>query len=60
MSKWINAQGDTITTDGSVYTITRNGNPSRCDVSKWSSSAERWIRNDIKDGYYKGFKEITN
>ncbi len=59
MAKWINAKGDTITTSGSIYTITKNGNSSHCDISKWNDSAEQWIRNDIKSGYYSDFKEVN-
>ena len=59
MSKWINAQGYTITTRGTVYTINRNGNTWSTDVSRWTDSAEQWIRNDIKAGHYEGFKEVT-
>jgi hypothetical protein len=58
MSKWINANGDTITASGSIYTITKNGHASHCDVSRWNYSAETWIRNDIKSGYYSDFKEV--
>lgn len=57
---WRNPQGDIITTEGSVYTIIRNGKPPyRVDISKWTHNAERWIRNDIRDGYYPDFKEVT-
>ena len=58
MSKWINANGDTITVSGSIYTITKNGHASHCDVSRWNYSAETWIKNDIKSGYYSDFKEV--
>jgi hypothetical protein len=58
MAKWVNPNGDTITTNGSVYTITKNGYSSHCDISKWNDSAEKWIRNDIKSGYYSDFKEL--
>jgi hypothetical protein len=59
MAKWINAKGDTITTSGSIYTITKGGFSSNCDVSKWTDNAEKWIRNDIKSGYYSDFKEAN-
>jgi hypothetical protein len=58
MARWTNAKGDTITTSGSIYTITRNGHASSCDVSRWKDSAETWIRNDIKSGYYSDFSEV--
>ena len=58
MTKWINKKGDTITVSGSVYTITKNGHVSNCDVSRWSNDAEKWIRNDIKSGYYSDFREV--
>ena len=57
MKKWVNAKGDTITTEGTIYTITKNGHASQCDVSRWSMTAEKWIRNDIASGYYSDFKE---
>jgi hypothetical protein len=59
MAQWKNANGDTITTNGTVYTITKNGYSSNCDVSRWSNDAEKWIRNDIKSGYYSDFKEVA-
>ena len=59
MAQWINAKGDTITTSGSIYTITKSGFSSNCDVSKWTDNAEKWIRNDIKSGYYSDFKEVN-
>jgi hypothetical protein len=57
MAKWVNAKGDTITTNGTIYTITKNGHSSDCDVSRWAMTAEKWIRNDIASGYYSDFKE---
>lgn len=59
MATWRNAKGDTITTSGSVYTITKNGHASRCDVSRWNDNAEKWIRNDIASGYYSDFTEVV-
>ena len=55
MATWRNAKGDTITTEGTKYTITRNGVEITTDVSKWHHSAELWIQNDIKSGYYTEF-----
>ena len=57
MAKWTHPNGDTITTDGSTYTVTRNGNAVTVDVAKWGHSAELWIKNDIKAGYYMGFQK---
>ena len=59
MAQWKNANGDTITTSGTVYTITKNGHSSNCDVSRWNNDAEKWIRNDIKSGYYSDFIEVA-
>ena len=50
MAIWRNAKGDTITTSGTIYTITKNGHASHCDVSRWSMTAEKWIRNDMASG----------
>lgn len=58
MTQYINNNGDTIETNGSCYTITRNGITLHTDVSKWQSSAETWIDNDIRAGYYEGFKKV--
>ena len=56
MAKWINIKtGDTIEAEGTCYTITRNGNAVTADVAKWCHSAELWIQNDIKAGYYTEF-----
>jgi hypothetical protein len=56
MAKWVNTKnGDTITTEGSTYTITKNGVSITTDVSKWSISGELWIQNDIRAGYYTEF-----
>jgi len=59
MTKWTNAKGDTITTSGTIYTITKNGYASHCDVARWSMTAEKWIRNDIASGYYSDFTEVV-
>ena len=54
--KWKNINnGDTITAEGSTYTITRNGESITTDVSKWCPSGELWVQNDIKAGYYTEF-----
>ena len=56
MAIWKNAKtGDTITTEGSTYTVTRNGQAITTDISKWGISAELWIKRDIMSGYYTEF-----
>ena len=60
MTVYVNTNGDTIETNGSVYIKTIDGiifTPT--DISKWSNNAEKWIDNDIKAGYYDGFKKMT-
>jgi hypothetical protein len=54
--KWKNIKtGDTISTEGSTYTITKNGVSITTDVSKWCISGELWVRNDIRSGLYTEF-----
>ena len=55
MAVWIHPNGDTITTEGTTYTVTQNGVSRTVNVEKWTANAERWMKNDIKDGYYEGF-----
>jgi hypothetical protein len=55
MATWTHPNGDTITTEGTTYTVTQNGVSRTVDVDKWTASAEQWMKNDIKDGYYTGF-----
>lgn len=55
MAQWIHPNGDTITTEGTTYTITQGGVSRTADVGKWNRHAEEWMKNDIKDGYYEGF-----
>lgn len=55
MATWIHPNGDTITTEGATYTVTQNGVSRTVDVERWTTNAERWMWNDIKDGYYAGF-----
>lgn len=55
MAVWRNPKGDTITTEGTTYTITRNGVAITTDISKWSHSAELWVKNDILAGHYTEF-----
>jgi hypothetical protein len=57
MAKWTHPNGDTITTDGTTYTVTQNGVSRTADVGKWTHNAEQWMWNDIKDGYYMGFEK---
>jgi hypothetical protein len=59
MATYIHPNGDSITTDGSVYTKTFSGVTfAPTDISKWSSNAEKWIDNDIAAGYYAGFVKV--
>jgi hypothetical protein len=55
MAIWKNGNNDTISTDGTKYTITRNGVAITTDISKWHHSAELWIKNEIASGYYTEF-----
>jgi len=55
MATWTHPNGDTITTEGTTYTVTQNGISRTVDVEKWTANAEQWMKNDIKDGYYAGF-----
>lgn len=59
MAKYINKDGDTIETSGSIYTKTISGVKfAPTDISKWARDAEKWIDNDIRAGYYEGFKKV--
>lgn len=58
MTTYIHDNGDTIETVGSRYFVTRSGNTLTADVSKWQENAEAWIDNDIRAGYYEGFKKV--
>ena len=57
MAKYTHPNGQTITTEGTRYTITSaNGNVTQtADISNWTDDAERWIDNDIKAGLYDGY-----
>lgn len=55
MAVWKNPKGDTITTEGATYTITRDGVAITTDISKWHHSAELWVKNDILAGHYTEF-----
>lgn len=59
MKQWKHPNGDTITTEGTTYTVTQNGESRTVDVERWTQNAEVWMWNDIKDGYYQGFKPVT-
>jgi len=59
MAKWVHPNGDTITTDGSTYTVTQGGVSRTADVGRWTYSAEKHMVNDIKDGYYEGFQKVN-
>jgi len=60
MAKYINTKGETLETSGTTYTIiSASGNIQRtADISNWCSDAEQWIDNDIKSGFYAGFKKV--
>ena len=59
MAKWLNKNGDTITTEGSTYIVTTNGKQRTADVSHWGArSATSWIEADIRAGYYSGFQKV--
>jgi len=60
MAKWKHPNGDTITTEGTVYTIVQNGIERTTDVGKWTHHAEQWVMNDIKNEYYAGFEKVEN
>ena len=57
MAKYTHPNGQTITTEGTRYTITSaNGNVTQtADISNWTDNAEKWIDNDIKAGLYDGY-----
>ena len=55
MATWTHSNGDIIVTESTTYTVTRNGVTLTTNVERWTSSAEQWIANDIKAGYYTGF-----
>jgi hypothetical protein len=55
MATWTHPNGDIITTEGTTYTVTQNGESRTVDVERWTNNAEKWMWNDIKDGYYMGF-----
>ena len=59
MAKYINTNGETLETSGTRYTITSaSGDIQRtADISNWCNDAEKWIDNDIKSGFYVGFKK---
>lgn len=59
MSKWTHPNGDTITTEGTTYTVTTQNGVRWANVGRWTLSARDWILNDIKAGYYQGFKEAN-
>jgi len=60
MARYEHPDGWVIITEGTIYSVINSlgGLERRCDISKWSDSAERWIDNDIKDGYYPGFVKV--
>ena len=59
MATYTDGKGTTIFTDGSVYRITyAGGYIKHTDLSKWTNDATQWIENDIKDGYYQGFRKV--
>lgn len=58
MAKWIHPNGDSIETNGATYIVTINGAPRITNISKWSDNAEKWITNDLAEGFYSGFKKV--
>jgi len=59
MAKYLNKDGDSIETSGSLYIKTIGGVKFvPTDISKWAPNAEKWIDNDIRAGYYEGFKKV--
>ena len=61
MAQYKNNNGEVIETQGHIYRVyNANGELVKTtDVSKWSSSAEIWIDNDIKDQYWVGFRKVS-
>jgi hypothetical protein len=61
MAQYKNKNGEVIETQGHIYCVyNANGELVKTtDVSKWSSSAEIWIDNDIKDQYWVGFRKVS-
>jgi hypothetical protein len=60
MAKYIHTDGRIIETNGTRYTVTdADGNVMQsADISRWSGNAEKWIDNDIKNGFYVGYKKV--
>jgi hypothetical protein len=64
MATYKNPNGDQIITNGSTYTFYENyfnhhmEKRASVDVSKWSNNAEKWIDNDIQNGYYSDYKKV--
>jgi hypothetical protein len=60
MAKYIHTDGRIIETNGTRYTVTdADGNVIQsADISRWSGNAEKWIDNDIKNGFYVGYKKV--
>jgi len=60
MARYEHASGGVIETEGTKYRVidSLGGLQFAADISKWSDSAEKWIDNDIKDGYYQGFVKV--
>ena len=60
MATYIHTDGRIIKTNGTRYTVTNaNGDVIQsADISCWSGNAEKWIDNDIKNGFYVGYKKV--
>ena len=60
MAKYKHIDGESIETNGTEYRWMDSSGEviTKADISPWSNNAERWIDNDIKSGYYKGFKKV--
>lgn len=60
MAKYIHTDGRIIETNGTRYKVTNADGDviQSADISRWSGNAEKWIDNDIKNGFYVGYKKV--
>lgn len=60
MATYIHIDGRIIETNGTRYIVKSPDGEiiQSADISRWSGNAERWIDNDIKNGFYVGYKKV--
>jgi len=61
MARYEHANGEVIEATGTRYQVLNAlGEVVRgADISRWADDAEKWIDNDLKDGYYAGFVKVA-